>query len=194
MRLLVKSGPNFFTMLAGDTHGGELIREGWFVGVDWVTSVTMGEEEADKLCFDMISHIPQEEVVNLTTTLHILRSEELCVRICNLTHLHLEDVNLSTWFTEPDTREPHVFKDLLRGLRFISITNHRPSGGDWSPLTNFLIRRTAVGNRISFLKLSRYPPTDEGAVEGIRRAMGALEDGEGDGGSDDGCLVVRGPP
>jgi hypothetical protein len=35
--------------------------------------VALGEEEADKLCFDIIAHIPQEEVVYLTTTLPVLR-------------------------------------------------------------------------------------------------------------------------
>ena len=182
------------TIVVRGTCEDDLTREGWFVTVGWTMSVTLEKEEAEKLCFDIIAHIPQEEVVDLTTTLPIFRSEGLCIRMRNLTHLHLELVDLSEWFIEPDAREPHVFKDFLPGLRSITISEPRLSDGDWSPLTNFLTRRTAVGNRISFLKLSRYPPMDGDVVEGIRHAMGALEDGENDGGSDDGSLVVKGAP
>jgi hypothetical protein len=91
--------------------------------------------------------------------------------MCNLTHLHLEGADLSTWFAEPDIREPHIFKDLLRGLCSITIKEPNLSGGDWGPLTDFLTRRTAVGNRISSLSLSRYPHMGEGVVESIRRAV-----------------------
>ena len=142
------------------------------------------EEEVEKLFFDVIAHIPLEKVVHLTTTLPILRSEELCVQMCNLTHLHLNQVDLSRWFAEPDTRKPHVFKDLLRGLHSITIIRPRLSGGDWSPLTNFLTRRSAVGNRISSLSLSGYPHMGEGVVESIRQAVEVFGDGGNDNGSD----------
>jgi hypothetical protein len=183
-RLSLVAHPNTktFGIQVKDTCESDLTRKGWFATVKGATSVTLGEEEADKLCFDTIAYLPQEKVVNLSTTLPILRSEELCVRMCSLTHLHLEDVDLSTWFIEPDTREPHAFKDFLRGLRHIAITNPRLSGGDWSPLTNFLTRRAAVGNRISTLRLSGYPPMDKGVIESIRHKVEAFEDGEsGDG-------------
>jgi hypothetical protein len=75
------------------------------VTVDGDMSVTLGEEEADKLCFDIIAHIPLEKVFEVTT-LPILRSEELCVQMCNVTHLHLEEVDLSTWFKEPTLANP----------------------------------------------------------------------------------------
>jgi hypothetical protein len=56
--------------------------------------------------------------------------------------------------------------------------DNRPhlSGGDWSPLTNFLTRRAAVGNRISSLSLRRYPHMGEDVVESIRRAVEVFED------------------
>ena len=64
--------------------------------------------------------------------------------MCNLTYLHLEGINVSTWFAEPEIHEPYVFKYILRQLRSISISEPSLSGGDWSPLTNFLARRAAV--------------------------------------------------
>ena len=171
-----------FSIQMKDACESDLTRKGWFARVKGVTSVTLGEEEAYKLCFDTIAYLPQEKVVHLTTNLPVLRSEELCARMSNLTHLHLEDVDLSTWFIESNTREPHAFKDFLRGLRHIAITNPRLSSGDWSPLTNFLTRRAAVGNQISALRLSGYPPMDEGVVESIRHKVEAFEDGgSGDG-------------
>jgi hypothetical protein len=173
---------NLFYIQVGDACGGYLSWGDGFMTVDGTMSLALGEEEADKLWFDVIAHIPLEEVFYLTTTLPILCSEHLCVRMCNLTHLRLFQVDLSTWFIEPDIREPHVFKNLLRSLRFISITEPRLSGGDWNPLTNFLTRRVAVGHQIFFLSLSDYPPMGEDVVENIRRAVEVFEDGECDNG------------
>ena len=135
------------------------------------------EEEVGKSCFDVIAHVPLEEVVHLQTALPILQSEELCVQMRNLTHLRLEGVDLSTWFAEPDTREPHIFKDLLPGLRSISVPRYRRSGYDWSPLTSFLTRRTAVGNRISSLNIHYYGGMDDDVVESILCAVDVFEDG-----------------
>ena len=144
----------------------------------------MGEEEADELWFDIIAHIPLEKVLYLKTALPILRLEEICLRMRNLTHLDLEDVDLSTWFVEPNTLEPHVFKDVLHGLRSISISRYRLSGGDWNPLTSFLTRRAAVGNRISSLNLAHYIYMGEDVAESIRRAVDIFEDGRSPVGSD----------
>jgi hypothetical protein len=179
LRLVVNPGPSSFSIQVGDVR-----EEGKFVTVDGTTSLILGEEEADKLCFDTITHIPQEEVIDLTTTLPILRSEELCVRMCSLTHLHLKCVDLSAWFAEPDTRKPHVFKDLLRGLRSITITGPILSGDDWSPLTNFLTRRAAIGNRISSLSLRHYPHMGDDVVGSIRNAVEVFESGESGGSYD----------
>ena len=71
-----------------------------------IIGVVMGEtlvdEEAEELDFDLISHIPWEQVINLGTSLLILRSEELCIETRNLTHLNLANIDLSTWFAGPD--------------------------------------------------------------------------------------------
>ena len=196
LKLSVDPGPNFFTILVGDACEGDLSRKRWFVTVNWIMTVTLGEgeagelcfntiaHEADKLCFDVIAHIPQEEVAEVKTTLPILHSEELCIQMCNLAHLHLDDVDLSTWFAEPDNCGSHVFKDLLRGLRSISITRSGLSGDDWSPLTNFLARRAVVGNRISSLSLRGCPPMGEDVIESIRRTVEIFEDVESDDGSE----------
>jgi hypothetical protein len=185
LRLSVDPGPDF-SILVGDPCEGDSTQEDWFVTVDTSTSVVMEEEEADKLCFDTIAHIPQKEVVDLTTTLPILRSEDLCVQMCNLAHLHLEGVDLSAWFVEPDTREHHIFEDLLRGLRSISISNPSLTDGDWSPLTTFLTRRAAVGKRISSLRLSCYPRMGEGVIESIMRTVEVFEERDSYDESDDG--------
>jgi hypothetical protein len=179
-------GLDFFSILVGDACEGDLTKEDWFVTVDVTTSVALREGEAERLCFDNIAHLPQEEVVYLTNTLPILRSEELCAQMCNLAHLELKQVDLSTWFVEPDIREPRVFKDLLRGLRSISITDPTLTGGDWSPLTNFLTRRVSVGNQISSLRLGHYPRMGENVAESIRRAVDVFEEWESYDASDDG--------
>ena len=186
LSLLAYPHPDSFSIQVRDACEGDSSRKDWFVTVNGTTTVTLGEGEADKLCFDTIAHIPHEKTVEVITTLPLLRSVELCVQMCNLAHLHLEDVDLSTWFVEPEIREPHVFEDLLRRLRCISITEPRLSGDDWSPLTSFLTRRAAVGNRLSSLSLSSYPHMSEDVVDSIRWAVEAFENWRGDDGSDDG--------
>jgi hypothetical protein len=186
LKLSIDPGRDFFSILIGDACEGDLTKEGWFVMVEGTMNVALGEEEADKLCLDIVAHLPQEKVVDLITVLPILRSEGLCAQMCNLTRLHLECVDLSTWFVEPNTREPHVSKDVLRGLRSILITDPTLTGSDWSPLTDFLTRRAAIGNRISFLHLDCYPRMSEDVFESIRQAVDVFEEWESYEDSDDG--------
>ena len=93
----------------------------WFMIIGVVMGETLVDEEAEGLGFDLISHIPWEQVINLGTSLLILRSEELCVETRNLIHLNLANIDLSTWFAGSDMREAHSSKDLLRSLDFIWI-------------------------------------------------------------------------
>jgi hypothetical protein len=184
LRLWADYHPTFFSIKMG--HAGEDYAS-WFMWVDGIVGVVSSEEEAHKLCFDIIAHIPQEKVVEVvTSTLPILRSEELCVKMCNLARLNLSRVDLSMSFVEPELCEPHVFRELLPGLRSIWISDPILSGGDWSPLTNFLNRRAAVGHRISSFSLSGYPHMGEDVAESIRGAVEVFEDGGSCDESDDG--------
>jgi hypothetical protein len=86
---------------------------------------------------------------------------------------------------ESNTREPHISKDVLRGLRSISITDPTLTSGDWSPLTDLLARRAAIGNRIPFLHLDCYPHMSEDVFESIRQAVDVFEEWESYEESDD---------
>ena len=175
--LLVTHNSPFFRFRSGDTdkrdHSAGMV---WFIMVDAVTSGTLGKEEVEKIGFDLIAHIPREQVINLQTTVPILRSEELCVEMCNLSYFFLIEVDLSTCFVESDARGSHAFKDLLPSLDYIEIIDSSLSGGNWSPFTNFLSRRAAAGNQISSLCLGCHPPMDEDVVESIGRAVKVFED------------------
>ena len=178
LRLLIHPSPHLLSIMVGDACESYWNRGDWFVVVSWTTGGILGEEVTRGLCFDIVAHIPLEEVVQLNAVgLPVLRSEQLCARMCNLTHLCFDGADLSTWFVEPDIYQPHLFRDLLPELRFLTITHPSPSGGDWSPLTNFLTRRAAVGNRIYSLRLVDYPHIDEDVVKNIRRAVEVFEDG-----------------
>ena len=169
---------NNFRISVGAASGeGDSAKVVWFVVVSIDMGMRLGDEVegVDGFCLDLMKHIPREEIISFQTPLPILRSEELCVRMCNLTHLHISEADLSTWFTEPDVRGPYAFKDLLRGLRHITITQLTLSG-DWGPFTNFLSRRAAVGNPISSLQLGVHPHIDEDVVEIIKRVVEDFED------------------
>jgi len=172
-----KSGPTAFCLSVGDIRKGSDITEAdWFLEVLIGLSERPEDEEADKMYFDLVSHIPREEVVTLETSLPILRSELFCAEMRNLTCLHVVGVDLSTWFAEPDVSDPiPPFEELLPHLDRIVITKSTLSGGDWTPLTNFLSRRAAVGDRISSLSLGGHPNMDEDVVASIECVVGAFE-------------------
>ena len=140
-------------------------------------SVQLEDEEAGRLGFGLIAHIPREQAISLQTTLPILRSENLCVEMCNLTYLQLDGVDLSTFFPEPGILGPHTSEDALRSLDHIVITRPDLNGGGWSPLTNFLSRRAAVGNRVSSLRLRDHQNMDKAVVKSIRCAVKVFEAG-----------------
>jgi len=161
-----------FNIATGDPCNGDDPAEAvLFAKVVTIMSVDLEDGEAERLGFDLIAHIPLERVTNLQTNLPILRSEDLCVEMCRLTYLRLICMDLSRWFIEPDIRGPRTFKDLLRGLDRIDIMKPVLGGGGWSPLTNFLTRRAAVGNQISSLRMSGHPWMSPEVVDGIKRAV-----------------------
>jgi len=179
--LSAKHGPTAFCLCTGDVHKGDDLDEvDWFVEVLVTTNVQLEDEEANGLYLNLVSRIPWDQIISLETTLPILRSEQLCIEPHDLTYLHLVEVDLSTWFMEPDIREPHTFQELLPRLEHIIIIKPALSGDDWSPLTNFLSRRAAVGNRISSLRLSGHPRMDGDVVENIKRVVDVFEDEGGD--------------
>jgi len=181
--LLAEYSHSTFSLRAGDTRiGGEPAEVVWFAEMTAVISTPLEGEEADRLCFDLIAHIRRDQVTSLQTNLPILRWEELCVEMNNLTHLYLVDIDLSTWFVELGIHKPRASKKLLHGLNHITITRPTLGGGDWRPLRNFLSRRAAVGNRISSLKLTGHPRMDEDVVRSIECVVDVFEDedkGEG---------------
>ena len=177
LALWAERSPDGFHIRAGDARkcddpagAVQFITIGAFL--DW----TPGTERAERIAFGLITCIPRDEVGHLWTNLPILRSEEMCIEMCNLACIRLVEVELSTLFAEPDGRGPHASKDLLRSLDSIWMTRPILSGGDWSPLTNFLSRRAAVGNRICLLRFIGRPHMDEDVVESIKRAVEAFED------------------
>jgi len=180
LRLLVNHGTRILSIAVGCTRNDDPAEAVWFVEVGMITNVELEGEEAEGLCFGLAARIPREQVTRLQTTLPILRSEELCVEMCYLTHLRLNGVDLSTWFIEPETRGPRTFKDLLRGLDRIEIVSPTLGHDGWNPLTNFLTRRAAVGSRISSVKLVNYPEMSPEVVEGIKRVVTVFRGRDGD--------------
>ena len=166
--LWTNHSPYNFRICTGDAHRrDDSAGVAQFMTVDVDISETLGEEEAEKLGFELTTYIPRDEVGDLRTTLPILRSEELCVEMCNLKDLSLVGVDLSTLFTEPEGHGPHASENFLRGLDSIRIIRPVLSGGDWSPVTNFLSHRAAIGNRISSLRFNDCPWMDDDEVERI---------------------------
>ena len=175
--LLVEHSQSTFHLRAGDTRvGHDPAKMIWFAEISAVAGAPLEDEEADRLCFDLIAHVQREQVTSLRTNLRIPRWEELCVEMRNLTHLHLLNIDLSTWFAELGVHKPQAPNELLRGLKHIEVTGPLPSG-DWSPLTKFLSHRAAIGNRISSLKVRDHPHMNKDVVASIERTVDIFECG-----------------
>ena len=186
--LFIAHSSSTFQLCAGDTGGGDYSAGMvWFMKVSVVMGGTPKKGETEKMASDLVRHIPREQIIDLRTTLPILYLEELCVEMRNLTRLLLDRVDLPTFFVEPGVYGSHVFMDLLHSLDHIVIIAPTLSGGDWSPLTDFLSRRAAAGNPISSLWISCRPHMDEDVAGNIKRAVkGFKHEGSDDGdGSDD---------
>ena len=143
----------------------------WFAKA-WVNmGMTLTGEETLGMCSDFVAHIPLERVIRPKTNLPILCFEELCVGMCNLTYLHLTEVNLSEDFADPGIRDSHTSKDLLPGLDHLKITAPTLGRSYWSPLTEFLTRRAAVANRLSSLVFTICPRMCPEDIESIKQAV-----------------------
>ena len=178
--LSVYHGPETFHFSAGDIRNGDdTTGLGRFAEVSGFMDAELDEGEAERLCLDFMARIPWEEVIDLKTSLRFLHSEDLCVKMCNLTYLHLVKVDLSRWFMVPDLRGPPTFKDLLPSLDRIEITRPILDRCGWSPLVIFLTRRKAVGHQISSLKLNDYPQMSPEVVESIARVVRVFEGRDG---------------
>ena len=173
--LLAEYSHSTFCLHTGDILiGGDPAKVVWFAEMSATTKTRLEDEEADRLYFDLIAHIQRDQVTILQTNLPILRWEDLCVEMRNLTYLHLVDTDLSTWFAELGAPGSRTFKELLPGLEHIEVT--RPAlSGDWSPLTNFLPHRAAIGNRISSLRIWDHPHMGEDVAESIERTVDVFE-------------------
>ena len=171
LELLASCSSTAFHIQMGDAHKGDGSAEvGRFADVSVVMTTRLEDGEADRLCLELIAHIPLEQVICLQTALPILYSEELCAKMGDLAYLHLPDVDLSTWFVEPDPCGSYTHEELLPSLERITITQSTLRH-DWSPLTNFLSHRSAIGNPISLLRLRKHPYLDEDVVESIKRVV-----------------------
>jgi len=91
--------------------------------------------------------------------------------MCNLAYLYLTEANLSGRFVDPDDRGSHTFKDLLPGLDHLKITAPTLGRGYWDPLTEFMTRRAAIGNRLSLLVFIICPRMCPEDVESIKQAV-----------------------
>jgi hypothetical protein len=92
LSLLVDPGRESFSILVGDACEG--YRPGdWFMTVSVTMSVTLGKRKQRNYVSTSLRTYPAGgSCRSISTTLPILRSEELCVRMCNLTYLHLDRV------------------------------------------------------------------------------------------------------
>ena len=143
----------------------------WFITVNAVMSRTLGGEVVEKIGSNLIARIPQRQVISLRTNLPILRSEQLCIEMCNLTRLRLDEVDLSACFAELDIHEPHKFEKFLPSLDRIMLTRPTLGDGGWYPLTNFLSRRAAARKPISSVRFYGYSNIGDDAYESISHAV-----------------------
>jgi hypothetical protein len=104
-------------------------------------------DAAKKLCFDVLTLLPQESIVSFQTDLSV--TEEVVVAMPNLETLYLVQPVVSDGFLLPDPNGPNADKKLLPSLRKLYLEDARAEGDNWDPLVTYLAHQTSGGQTIS---------------------------------------------
>jgi hypothetical protein len=104
-------------------------------------------DAAKKLCFDVLTLLPQEGIVSFGTGPSV--TEEVAVTMPNLEVLCLLQPVVSDGFLLPNPNGPNADKKLLPSLRKLYLEDARAKGDNWDPLVTYLAHQTSGGQTIS---------------------------------------------
>ena len=118
----------------------------------------------DKLCIDLVTHTPREQVLYLGGDLTMDLVRGTVPAMPRIQELHLIGASLSDGFLLPDPAGPLAGTKLLPSLRHLHLEDTELDDDDWSPLLSYLSHQTCGGQAIS-LSLSGEPIHICGNVE-----------------------------
>jgi hypothetical protein len=104
-------------------------------------------DAAMKLCFEVLTILPQKSIVSLEMPLSV--TEEILVAMPNLETLCLFRPAVSDGFLLPDPNGPNADKKLLPSLRKLYLEDAEAVDNDWDPLVTYLAHQTSGGQAIS---------------------------------------------
>ena len=104
-------------------------------------------EARKRLCFDILSNTPRENIVYLE--INFLLTEETAVAMPNLEFLHLTGLDLSDGLLLPDPNGPNAGKKLLPSLRRLYLEDIEAEDDNWDPLVAYVAHQTSGGQTLS---------------------------------------------
>jgi len=115
-----------------------------------------------------ITLIPGERVVRYDLNLKANPPEELFFMMPNIQALHMNDVELSEGFLQPNTNGPRANAKLLPSLELLSLKDIRLDNDDWSHLTTYLAHQTSGGQPVSLEMEGEFPDMRPEVVDEIK--------------------------
>ena len=103
----------------------------------------------DKLCIDLVAHIPGEHVVYFRGDLSMDALRGIVTAMPNIQELHLSTALLADRFLQPVSGEPLANEKLLPSLRRLHLEDVVAGDGNWSPLLPYPAHQTPDGQGIS---------------------------------------------
>jgi hypothetical protein len=129
-------------------------------------------DAAMKLCFNVLTILPQKSIVSLETTLSV--TGEVIVAMPNLETLCLFHPVVSEGFLLPDPDGPNADKKLLPSLRKLYLEDIEAVGDNWDPLVTYLAHQTSNGQAISLEILGDGVHVCSEVIERIEGLVGEL--------------------
>jgi len=140
----------------------------WFLKIEIYPEQPLREQLPANLILDLITHTPQEDLVDFQSEENPVAMGSVYARFPNLRTLSFDDTPLATIFPKSNPGED---EGIPLSLQHISLHRLTVEDGYWSPLTTFLSHHASTGNQLRTLKVFCCPPMHPEVVESVRAAV-----------------------
>lgn len=163
------SSKDHIELHVGDVHGSNSPASGTemdeFVEIIIKMDTFLSSDDLKKTALNLISHIPQEEVVYLQVDGDPIPMEDVPIHFPSLRTLRFKRMALQTAF-------PHqilgVDRYIFPSLKRVALDRVHAYRGDWSPLENFLACQASSGSRLETLRVDHSDPMSREVEKNIK--------------------------
>ena len=168
-------GPPTIVFRVGDAGGIDLSTQEWtdtFIKTTVRLDMAHRMDELERATFDLITHVPREEVVYFQTQNNHVVMEDASSQFPNVRALSLDTIPLSAAFPGPNLVGDRM---IFPALKYLSLKEVLVDDGDWNPFINFLVRRVSSRNRLDTVVITGFPHPCPEVMENTRELVRTLK-------------------